>query len=92
MNKGGCRITNKNKGVYEIKCNIENKVCRVLIKMRRGPSEEIICDNKDNNITNFVKEFKNYTYIGFVPKYYDYEYIKVNNEEDEYIISNNESY
>lgn len=70
-------ITRKSKGVYEIECNIEHKECKILIKINRGPRDTEIYDDNGNNITNIMIPFINYKYLGFVPKYYNYKYIKV---------------
>ena len=77
MNKGKCSVIKKTKGVYEINCNIENKDCKILIKIRRGPFNKIIYDNNNNDITSLVKKFNNYIYLGFVPKYYGYESVNM---------------
>ena len=91
MGKENTIITKKGKGVYELECTIENKICRILIKVRKGPQEDIIVDDNNNDITYFINEFNNYKYLGFVPKYYNYNYIKIIKDSKEEIINSNES-
>ena len=66
------------KNIYEVSFILNNKLIKVLVKVKKGPSK-IMCVINDNNedVTTIIQPFYNYKYVECTPDVYNYKSVEV---------------
>ena len=66
------------KNIYEVTIMLNNKIIKILVRVKKGPSKILQIINDDNeDVTNALQPYYNYKYINCTPDVYGYKSVEV---------------